>query len=64
VFSVRCQTHNRTELLSTGSILSVDHTSAGQMPATGAPAGASGGSSKAAMCTQRRGGGAAPDDKS
>lgn len=31
VFSVRCQTHNRTEMLSTGSILSVHSTSAGQL---------------------------------
>lgn len=31
MFSVRCQTHNRTEMLSTGSILSVHNTSAGRL---------------------------------
>ena len=31
MFSVRCQTHNRNEMLSTGSILSVHTTSAGRL---------------------------------
>jgi hypothetical protein len=31
VFSVSCQTHNRTEMLSTGSILSVHATTSGRL---------------------------------